>query len=408
MQDGGRKILGNIGNGREGLLESHTQNWKEEQPYIYWMTSVEGIGSRTIEKLVNHAGSPRKVYGLKLSDMLEIIPKSKAEALLMAKREGDILEKYNALKQKGIQFISIYHPYYPKRLKNIPDAPFGIYVEGKLPEEDIPSIAVIGARQCSDYGRFMAQRCGKELALEGVNVISGMAKGIDGISQRAALEAGGKTYAVLGCGTDICYPSENRNVYIKAKENGAVISEYPPGTKPVSRLFPRRNRIISGLADIVLIVEAREKSGTLITADMALEQGKEVYVIPGRITDCLSQGCLRLIKQGAGIFTNIGELLEETGLRNRLPGKSGAICLKTGRNGGGLEGRGGNENGGGQEKYQGKKEKKILDILDFYPKNIDRLMQETGMEYRELICALSRLCMEEKAVKVGAGQFKKG
>lgn len=390
--------IGNIGNIGAKLPEGKSCDWKKEQPYIYWMTRVDGVGSRTIEKLVGYAGSPEKVYGLKLSDMMGIIPKSKAEALLKAKQEGDIFEEYYALKGKGIRFISIYHPCYPKRLKNIPDAPYGIYVEGKLPEENIPSIAVIGARQCSDYGRLMAQRCGRELALAGINVISGMAKGIDGISQWSALEAGGKAIAVLGCGTDICYPSENRNLYMKVKEKGAVISEYPPGTSPAARLFPRRNRIISGLADIVLIVEAREKSGTLITADMALEQGREVYVIPGRITDGLSQGCNQMIKQGAGIFTTLDEMLEETGLRDMLSAESASPYSASGGHGGNAAEGGGDEN----------IEKKILDVLDFYPKDMDKLIKETGMEYRELVCALSRLCLEGKAVRAAAGQFKKG
>ena len=411
MPDGGRKGLGNV-------EKKKIENWQGEEPYLYWMTCVEGIGSRTIEKL-------------KLPDMLEVIPKPRAEALIRAKKEGDIFEKYHILKQKGIRFISIYHPCYPKRLKNIPDAPYGIYVEGRLPEESSPSIAVIGARQCSDYGRFVAQRCGRELALAGINVISGMAKGIDGISQWSALKAGGKTYAVLGCGTDICYPSENWNIYRKAKENGGVISEYPPGTAPAARLFPRRNRIISGLADVVLIIEAREKSGTLITADMALEQGKEVYVIPGRVTDSLSQGCNQMIKQGAGIFTTLDELLEETGLGDMLLHRESeperVLEDKAEAENGmcGIEGASGEEgigparnlkkgNGGGsmtgEEKEIGQTQidKKILGILDFYPKDVDKMMQETGIGYRDLVCALSRLCLEEKAVRVGAGQFKKG
>ncbi len=424
MPDGGRKVLGNV-------EKKKIENWQEEEPYLYWMTCVEGIGSRTIEKLIGYAGSPRKAYDLKLPDMLEVIPKSRAEALIRAKKEGDIFEKYHILKQKGIRFISIYHPCYPQRLKNIPDAPYGIYVEGRLPEESSPSIAVIGARQCSDYGRFVAQRCGRELALAGINVISGMAKGIDGISQWSALKAGGKTYAVLGCGTDICYPSENWNIYRKAKENGGVISEYPPGTAPAARLFPRRNRIISGLADVVLIIEAREKSGTLITADMALEQGKEVYVIPGRVTDSLSQGCNQMIKQGAGIFTTLDELLEETGLGDMLLHRESeperVLEDKAEAENGmcGIEGASGEEgigparnlkkgNGGGsmtgEEKEIGQIQidKKILGILDFYPKDVDKMMQETGIGYRDLVCALSRLCLEEKAVRVGAGQFKKG
>ena len=220
----------------------YKENWEEQQIYIYWLTSVEGIGSRTIEKLLQYAGNLKSVYEMNLPDMMEIIPQSKAKALIYAKTEYDIWERYEKLEKSGVSFYSVYHPDYPQRLKDIPDKPYGIYVEGKLPKERVPSVAVIGARQCSSYGRFMAEICGRELAGAGVNVISGMARGIDGISQKAALDAGGKTYAILGCGTNICYPPENSHIYRKAKESGAVISEYPPGTPPAPGLFPAARR----------------------------------------------------------------------------------------------------------------------------------------------------------------------
>ena len=211
------------------------------------------------------------------------------------------------------------------------------------------------------------------------------------------MEAGGKIYAVLGCGTNICYPSENRGIYNGAKENGAIISEYPPGTPPAPGLFPRRNRIISGLADLVLIIEARAKSGTLITADMALEQGKEVYVLPGRVTDPLSQGCNRMLKQGAGLFTSVKELLEESGLgikpedagKMELDMTGTCFC---------------------QEQERGKEsilEERVMDALDFYPKDTDCLMQETQIGYRLLIRILSKICLEGKAERIAANQFIK-
>lgn len=368
---------------------AYERKWEEQQLYIYWMTSTEGIGSRTIKKLIRYAGSPKAVYGMKVSDMKEVIPESRAKALETAKR--DILKKYNGLEEKGIRFYSIYHPCYPRRLKNIPDMPYGIYAEGKLPKEEVPSIAVIGARQCSGYGQYMAEVCGRELAEAGISVISGMARGIDGISQKAALEAGGNIYAVLGCGTNVCYPSENRDIYMGAKKNGGVISEYPPDTVPVPGLFPRRNRIISGLADLVLIIEAKVRSGTLITADMALEQGKEVYVLPGRVTDPLSQGCNRMLKQGAGLFTSVDDLLEETGFRTSVNhGQENGDCCQKKRQDG-----------------ENELETRILDVLDVYPKDTDCLIQQTRIEYRLLIRILSRLCLEGKAVRLAANQFMK-
>lgn len=173
-----------------------------------------------------------------------------------------------------------------------------------------PAAAIIGARLASGYGREQARRFSYRLASRGITIISGMARGIDGIAQMAALDAGGKSYAVLGCGVDICYPEENRKLYDRLLQQGGIISEYPPGTFPEARLFPQRNRIISGLADLVLVIEARKKSGTLITVDMALEQGREVFALPGRVSDSLSDGCNRLIRQGAGAATCPEDILE--------------------------------------------------------------------------------------------------
>ncbi|MDE5933513.1 MAG: DNA-protecting protein DprA, partial [Lachnospiraceae bacterium] len=160
-----------------------------------------------------------------------------------------------------------------------------------------------------EYGRRMSQHFGRELAMAGVQIISGMARGIDGIAQMAALEPEGYSLGVLGCGVDICYPTENRELYEILCKRGGICSEYPPATEPRNSLFPPRNRIISGLADAVLVIEAKNRSGTLITVDMALEQGREVYALPGRATDALSEGCNRLIQQGANVALSAADML---------------------------------------------------------------------------------------------------
>lgn len=200
---------------------------------------------------------------------------------------------------------------YPRRLANCMDAPSGLYVRGELPRDDMPSVAIVGARMCSAYGKEQAYYFARTLAKAGVQIISGMARGIDGQAHRGALDAGAKTYAVLGCGADICYPKQNYDIYRKIVEQGGIVTEFPEGTKPYPGNFPRRNRIISGLADIVLVIEAREKSGSLITADFALEQGKTVYALPGRVGDVLSEGCNWLISQGASVALSPEKLLEE-------------------------------------------------------------------------------------------------
>ncbi len=224
-------------------------------------------------------------------------------------RRNSISEEEKA--SQNIQYIRRSDTTYPVKLDCIPSAPKGVYVTGRLPDPEEPSVAIIGARVCSEYGRQMACLFGTELGKAGIQIISGMARGIDGISQMAAIQAGGASFAVLGCGVDVCYPRENLELYHMLQAKGGLISEFPPGTQPLAKQFPSRNRIISGLSDAVIVIEAKQKSGTLITVDMALEQGRDVYVVPGRLTDSLSEGCNRLIKQGADILLSPEELLSD-------------------------------------------------------------------------------------------------
>lgn len=207
---------------------------------------------------------------------------------------------------------------YPKRFEILPDMPEMLYVMGELPDDNTPSVAIVGARMCSRYGRSTAFAFGKELARKGVSVISGMALGIDGAAQEGALAGGGKTYAVLGCGVDICYPKGNAMLYDQIPQHGGILSEFPPGMQPLRHNFPLRNRLIAALADVVVVVEARKKSGSLITVDYALEQGKSVYAVPGRIGDALSDGCNYLIAQGAGIAWSVEAILEELTMQSSL------------------------------------------------------------------------------------------
>lgn len=189
---------------------------------------------------------------------------------------------------------------YPQRLRVLPGSPGRLYVKGELPPEDRPAVAVVGARICSEYGRSQAFEFARILAEHGVAVISGLARGIDAAAHRGALAGGGRTYAVLGSGVDNCYPKMNFPLYCEILESGGgILSEFPPLSRPEAWHFPVRNRIISGLADAVLVIEARKRSGSLITADCALEQGRTVFALPGRVGDALSEGCNYLIYQGA-------------------------------------------------------------------------------------------------------------
>ena len=198
------------------------------------------------------------------------------------------------------RYITRFEEEFPDKLRFIPGCPAGIYVKGELPEPQKKSVAIVGARECSEYGRKMAEYFASHLAAAGVQIISGMARGIDGIAQKAALEAGGSSFGILGSGVDIVYPEQNRKIYEMIEGHGGLISEHPEGTPPRGRNFASRNRIISGMCDILLVIEARLRSGTSITVNDALEQGREIYAVPGRLTDGLSAGCNRLILEGAG------------------------------------------------------------------------------------------------------------
>ncbi len=214
-----------------------------------------------------------------------------------------------------IRCISKKQADYPEKLRNYKGMPEKLYVRGRLLDPGKPTVAIVGARMCSPYGRIQAFQYAKALSQAGVQVISGMAVGIDAESHRGALAGKTSTWAVLANGVDLCYPRTNQSLYERVlREGGGMISEYPMGTQPRNYYFPSRNRIISGLSDLVLVVEAKEKSGSLITARWALEQGKSVFALPGPVNEELSQGCHRLIYDGAGIAYRPEALLEELGI----------------------------------------------------------------------------------------------
>lgn len=216
-----------------------------------------------------------------------------------------------------IRHVRAYEAEYPEKLKKYQGMPGKLYVRGRLPDSRRPSVAIVGARRSTTLGNETARYFARELAASGVQIISGMAWGIDGMAHTGALEAGGDTFAVLGCGVDICYPGGHQGLYDRLLECGGVLSEQPEGTGPRPGFFPARNRIISALSDLVLVVEAGKRSGALITADFALEQGKDVYAVPGRINDPMSRGCLELIKQGAGLADDPKTLLHALGIQNK-------------------------------------------------------------------------------------------
>lgn len=288
------------------------EDWKErEKMYACWLCSFPGMGNGQLHQLWELCGGFEAVYFADRQTWGRVLSARQVEGLAGFTARWRPQEEYCRIRKEGIRLLTFWQEGYPERLKTIPDAPFGLFLRGKLPKEDMPTAAVIGARDCSEYGRHVARLLGETLGRRGIAVVSGMARGIDGISQEAALEAGGYCVGVLGSGVDVCYPVQNRGLYERLVKQGAVLSSYPGGTPARPQNFPPRNRIVSGLADVVVVIEARVKSGTLITVDMALEQGREVYVVPGRVTDRLSDGCNRLIRQGAGVVLDLEEFAGE-------------------------------------------------------------------------------------------------
>ena len=279
--------------------------------YTCWLQHT-GLSARPCYRMTREAGGgeegARNLYEMPERDLQRIARDRTLEVLRKARNQEpeQIDEK---IREEGISFTSFADGNFPARLKDIPNPPYGIFCRGSLPK-DAPSCAIIGTRAASPYGIEMARMFAKGLSENGVQVVSGMARGIDGIAGREALRERGGSFAVLGSGVDVCYPREHEDLYRELCSKGGVLSEYPPGSMPDRGHFPARNRIIAGLSDIVLVVEAQEKSGTLITVDAALEQGKEIFSVPGRICDRNSYACNHLIRQGAVPATCLEDVLE--------------------------------------------------------------------------------------------------
>ena len=353
--------------------------------YEYWLAGIEGISDLKKCKLREAYGAGKAIYYIEETELKKLLflNEKEVEVLKEAKKEKNLETKWKEAEEKRIRFIPYYEKEYPEKLRYITDPPYALYILGSLPDEEKKSAAIVGARNCTTYGEQMALQYGSHLAETGIQIVSGMARGIDGAGQRGALNGGGTTYAVLGCGVDICYPRENIGLYMDIQKKGGVISEFPPGTQPFARNFPRRNRIISALSDWILVMEAREKSGSLITADLALEQGKDVYALPGPVTSALSQGCHRLIRQGAGILITPEELMEEWN-----------INLSKNR-----------QKNGKSEKMLETPELMVYSCLDLFPKGIDQLMKETGLSVSELMERLITLEMSGYAKEVSRNYY---
>lgn len=336
---------------------------------IFWLSQIPGITASRIKMLLSQYHSIEELANISKKEVREENGFTKKGIVCWHQaidHKQQIISKLEYLERKSIYFTTFEEENYPELLKNIYDMPYWLYYKGKLPRADIASVAIVGSRTCSAYGKQVAQWMGAEMAKEGIQTISGMAAGIDTAGHIGTLDYGGNTWAVLGGGVDICYPQNNIELYMQIQEKGGIISESSPGTPSLPYLFPIRNRIISALSDAVVVVEARKRSGSLITAELALEQGREVFAVPGKFGDSLSEGCNKLIQDGAFIVTEVEDIVKIL-KQNRQ--KKALVIEAT-------------------KKTLAKEKKIIYSELSFNPISFEELLIKTGFSIGQLMSLL--------------------
>ncbi len=367
------------------------------RPFELWLLQHQskGLYNRQKQQLIDIFGNAKNLYNAPATDIKEcgVLNELQCKDFLYKRDIYNVETAYEDLLKTGMNFTTVEDDRYPSELRLVGDAPYGLYFKGKIPLEISKGTAkvasIVGARNCSAYGRLMAEEIGGILGKSGYIVVSGMARGIDSAAHNGCLLSGGTTLAVLGCGADVCYPNESWELYDKIQEKGCIFSEQRPGTKPLSKYFPARNRIISGLASVTIVVEARLKSGSLITADFALEQGKDVYAIPGRITDPMSEGTNQLIRQGAYICTGTKTLIEDLETAAGIGRFHTNLIEDT-------------------KPVLEKNESLVYHCLDFYPQGLETIQQNSGLDLLSLLSTLVTLtemglakeCFKNQYIKV--------
>ena len=348
---------------------------------------VPGVGPVRYRALVERFGSPRAVLEAPLEALIEVpgMDRPTAEAVRVHRAPKLVEAQMKALERTGAKAISLWDPDYPPLLKEIPDPPPILFVLGNVEALSVQGIAVVGTRALTPYGRSVTEELVGGLVDRGFAIFSGMARGIDGVAHRAALEKDGTTVAVLGCGVDVVYPPEHRKLRDRIIRRGAVVSEFPMGTKPEAPNFPRRNRIISGMSLGTVVVEAGEQSGALITAAFALEQNREVFAVPGSIRAPKSRGTNRLIQRGAAkLVVEVEDILQE------LPTPKGDLPLKPPPT---------------METVLSSSEREVLERLSYEPKHIDALSAEVGRPTPELLAVLLSLELKGLVRQLPGTQF---
>lgn len=343
--------------------------------YKIWFAATHTLSNTEKRKLFEYYKNYEVIYGLSYEELRrkDLVKLEHLQAFMKEKEKTDIDDLFAYTKTKDIKVTCYFDDDFPEKLKHIHDIPFQLFYIGRLPQKEEKLISMVGTRHCSGYGKSMTLNFSKELSERGFSIVSGLASGIDAHAHTGALEVGGVTYGILGCGADVCYPTKNFKLYQSMIETGGVLSEFGPKVMPRPDFFPRRNRIISGLSDVVLVMEAKEKSGSLITAEFALEQGKDIFALPGRVSDPLSFGTNKIISQGAGIIVTLEQLLSDINDLKDWTFDPMTFCSAKKLN---LE----------------KEESLVYSCFDFNSKSIDEVAKECNMDLMNLIPIIFRLC----------------
>jgi DNA processing protein len=342
------------------------------------LAMVSGVGPRTRQSLLERFGTSEAVLAASPSELREVpgVGHKLVSRIIAAHEEIDAAGELQVCRDNGVTVLCDADPGYPRLLREIHDPPAILFVLGELRPEDALAIAIVGTRHASNYGRLQAERLAAGLARAGLTVVSGLARGVDGAAHEGALKAGGRTLAVLGGGVLNIYPPEHRPLAEQVRQHGAVISENPPFSRPVGGVFPQRNRLISGLALGVLVVEAAERSGALITARHAMEQGREVFAVPGRVDSRGSRGCHRLIRDGAKLVESVEDVLDELGpLVQAAPRSDGHVVHHP------------------AELQMNEQEIQILDAIGSESVTIDQIAVTTGLPVHRVLATISVLEM---------------
>lgn len=353
----------------------------------YWiaLSMLPDIGPVGSRKLLSVFGTPERIFNSEVDDLLSVegIGVNRAKNIKEFSSWNDVEKQIKVMEKMGIKAVSFDDSSYPEMLREIEDAPVVIYIKGDIQPQDRYAIAIVGSRKPTHYGISVAEKISEELASMGFTIVSGMARGIDSLSHKGALKAGGRTIAVLGSGLDVPYPPENKVLMDNIARSGCVMSEFPPGTPPDKENFPRRNRLISGLSQGVLVIEATSNSGSLITAGYALEQNREVFAVAGNITSSTSEGTNELIRRGAILTRKAEDIVEEL-----APVLKGFIKLKD------------------KVKIEvSDEEKKLCSLLSGEPKQIDVISRESGLPTSKVLGILLGLELKGAVKQITGKRF---